>query len=283
MSAEVKFTESQFSIELQRIREEAEKNPLPITDCLVNIGHTIIRRGGGGWMPSKAAQKVNTIGYWPDGGKKYIRTAEYVRNSRQLYSQEDAIVGGGIVAVQAAVEFYKSLKQEGRVPKIVVYCGGRAKYLEDTVPEEPNICEAVLMREMFEKSLADIFDPAETGVVMKTENRTTQDDMMGALAAAEENNCSSLTIVALELRLPRCAAFVRNLQENDPDIRKVQVNYMPAEVVMRQVAELRDRSSQWNNFNNELVRSKPYERTLLDETIAYTKAIERNYTAKGET
>ena len=267
-----------FQAQLEINKKRAVENLFPETEVLAQIGHSIIGKWED-WLPSKAAQKVNDKGFWPDGRRKFERTAEYLENSRAFFDQESAIMGGGLLAVEAAAYFYKTMRERGTPIKAVVISGGRPGYLSN-VPEGVN--EASAIQKAFNERINYNLENAEDQVI-DTTGKNTKDDMRVLLQETHNRDLKNLTLVACEIRLPHCQAFLKEILEENLGFSQINVNFVPAEMLVAHEAELKGRSRAWQNFETQFKGSKPYKRTLGDEQAGYNAALQKRYQGKGQT
>jgi len=283
-SAQEQVQNTSFEQIYKIIYEQAKQNPVPPTDVLVNIGHSVVL------MPSSknehlgisgSAQPIEYTGeFWRDGTPKFIRsgTQEYTP-PKKLWAEEKSILGGGVIAIQGAAYLYNELAQKGSAPNLVVHTGGRPGYLEGT-PENEN--EALYMQQAFVKSVGTNMQE-NTKQVLETQGKTTKDDMRISLEQAIQNRANSITIVAIGIRLPRCKAFIDELIEQNPQYANLQVNLIPAELLMQQKASQKEKGHVWQNFWDQFAGSMPYQKTYEDEKIGYENAVAKRYAGTGQT
>lgn len=255
---------------LESTYQEARRNPFPVVDGIATIGHSVSADSSNGSLSRMAQTVVDTGEMFPDGRRKFIRTAktEGQMTLTELLNAPDTIIGGGEAVMRAVVELCKK-----RQPKVLIHSGGRPKYLEIAADRRPELTEALIMKRSIEKQLG-------TGIrqVLKENGKNTIDDMKAILEAAREQGCRTIGLVALTLRFPRCLEALSQVKIKYPEYKDIEVIPLPAEVVISAAA-----GEHWNAFWDKYRQSKSYQKTLEDEKGGFVAMRANEYHGSGQT
>lgn len=242
---------------------------IPLTDCLVLFGHSIGKLTNGQWRPSALLQPVTEVRTANDGFRIFKRTAQRKPISDTELS---AIVGGGAATIIAAAEAYSQLERKGKAPKIIAFVGGRSKYLDEAASEYPNLTEAVVMQENFNKILERKKLPPPTEILQK-DTKTTEDDVRTGLETAIQNDCTNVSFIGLGIRLPRCKAFYRKIVSETNVYNGITVNFIPVEYILKGRYERARHGKHWDKIWDKFTMSEGYKRTQ-DAELSGIKALQ---------
>lgn len=269
-----------FEEVLAQLAEESRQEPLPDTDCIIEIGHNIERLRDGRFYPSSLAISVREAGSWSDGAKKYVRTGiKPAGTVKELYQSDEAIAAGGVLEVVACAYLYDVLRSERHIPKLVIHSGGRPGYLDEAAHDQPDMTEAKPMVELFHHRIAL---SSSTREIMLETGKNTKDDMRDSLTEALKAGCNSAVILSLEMRMPRCWVFVQQVTAENPQLAVIDVKYRSTEEIITLSAQNKGRLPQWEKALHEFKASKPYQRTFNDEKNGFDMAAKGMYAGTGK-
>lgn len=210
----------------EKASPEQEKEPLYQAECIVVPGHSIERVDIGDkekWKPTRLIQGVNEKG-WRIGK----------RNIDLDKDSDRAIVGGGNAVTLAAAQYYETLTKEGVPPKLVIFSAGRAAYLDEQAPEDPELCEAIPMVEKFTRATDVLEELGEENIQILNKTKTTRDDVEQSVELAHSRGLKKIAFLLLDLRLARAEAFWQQMKELRPDLADMEVRFLAAEDFLRE-------------------------------------------------
>jgi len=263
-----------------------ERLKTPPTDCLVQIGHSIVQTGvkEDTWQLSSLLQFVEELGIAQDGFKKFRRLGQAAPITS---NSEHTIVGGGRLVTFATSTLFNKLTRQNTPPKTVIHCGGRPSYLDSAAPNQPDLTEARVMSEYFNKFVGD--NPQKNNIIqLEISNTTnTEDDIRRSLEVALANQSRKVTFVCLALRVPRCQYFLEQIRKENPEkYEDFEIKFVTAESVLRNIAIEKNRLKEWEHFYTAFTQSPGYLRTVEAEQagIAASQAGTYAYSSKkGQT
>jgi hypothetical protein len=240
---------------------------IPQTECLVVVGHGIERTEAGTWIPSRYIQQ--TI----DG----YRTA--VKNIDLSPNDPNVLIAGGKIECLATIEAIEILREKPGFPRAIIYAAGRPSYLDRLEPNHPEISEGSVMNEYISRRV-NIPDSTEKHILHSDKN--TKDDIENALAIALRYGFKHITFIVLEIRIPRCFAFLEKAVEREPKLKDLKVNFVKAEELLGlRYGNFKAASHAWKNIETVVNSSNAYKVTKQNEDIGTAKVRDNEYNRSG--
>ncbi len=175
-----------------------------------------IEKVNGAWQPTAMIERLE------NNQHPGVRTNGISAND----DDERIVIAGAELNVLAAVALYREAKRESTAPRTIVFAAGRPKYIADD--PDPDLTEGGVLRGVFLAHLPD----CEAEIVLQTRNRNTRDDLLETLRLAVSHGYASITIVSVQVHLPRCREFLHWALKAYPELARVEVQFVASEHVV---------------------------------------------------
>ena len=187
---------------------------------ILTIGHSIVRRINGTWIPSEIYQNVN----WPDGlGGRTCRT--FLHQACLGPDANNVYLGGGQAVVKALFELWQNNQSAD-----VAIIGGRPHHMDLLFGAEvANISEASVMSDYFIKIASEAKIEKLPTINAIEGTRTTEDDICEALRLAQDYK--QITVIAMSFRLFRAQLLMKDFvrKNNDFSVAASSILFRDAE------------------------------------------------------
>ena len=97
--------------------------------------------------------------------------------------------------------------------------------------------------------------PATTEIIIQDRNKDTRDDLFESLNLVRERGLSGVTIITIELHLPRSKEFLKMTVDENPSLAGIDVIFIPAEEI------LAARNQRYARVFSAVQKTKAWQRT----------------------
>lgn len=180
-------------------------------DAIFVPGHTVVRMPDGSFRPSGIYQDIT----YPDPRRSFPFRRTGVWNPDCDPDATTSYLGGGEVAVRAAVSLHRELATAGRHVALFMV-GGRSDYLESVATDRTALTEATVMEDMARELLG-----TEASIRTINHTRTTEDDIQAVVDALEQSRYDRAFVVMMTFRLPRAEVILQKLIASNPAAERI--------------------------------------------------------------
>ena len=175
----------------------------------------------GCWQPTAYLEKLT-----PKGQHSGFRTHEL-----KLDSEDDnVVIAESYVNMMATKEIMAEFYRINSPPCLLVWAGGRPKYLEF---EPSGINEGFVLLKEYENRFGKIcLISPNLRVELSAQNKNTRDDLLQSLAMAKEMGLEELIVVSIFLHLPRIGEFLYCARKEAPQFNDINVKLIASELIL---------------------------------------------------
>ncbi|MCC2630683.1 MAG: hypothetical protein K0S38_492 [Candidatus Paceibacter sp.] len=248
---------------------------LPSADCLVIHGRGIELVQSGEsyeWQPADEIQKLPLE-------RGAIRSL--YRDTTVLMNNREGFIAGGTAVAWAASLYLSEMIKRQETPDLVIYSGGRPKYLEEAIKQglaPADFNEGIVMQKAVENGIKGF-------IAYRSEihghNRNTSDEVMNSLEKAINEGLHRVVYINTSIALPRTAMFYFTAgREKYP---QVHASFLSAERIIAAYGFPNDSANAWayQDHINALLESDAGIRTAHMELIGQIRQLNNQYTRRG--
>lgn len=217
-------------------------------------GHSVVRMSDGTFRPSAIYQDI----VYPDPGRSFPFRRTGVWNPNCDPDATTSYLGGGEVAVRAAVSLHRELATAGNRATLYMV-GGRSDYLASVAMDQTGLSEATVMEAMARDLLG-----TEASIRTINHTRTTEDDIQAVVDTIEQCGCGRAFVVMMTFRLPRAEVILQKLVASNPAAERIasQIVFASAEAFLPDMSTYR-----------RMWCSAAYARTAENERVGIRKIL----------